>query len=132
MHVREEEVFMKKWPISWPVYNDSAYDTRVLGCCAIKNLLFGLTEQKADAKQPYLCFLRDGEGEFFVGRGVVGCHVGAPRRTAAANVTAKGSDRTPRRIRPITNKVPSSDEFALSWRREDVRNIIETYMMCNI
>lgn len=92
----------------------------IRGCCAIKNLLFDSTEQKVDDKQPYLCFLRDGEGEFFVGRGVVGCHVGAPRRTAASNVTAKGSDRTPRRIRPITNKIPSSVEFALSWRRENV------------
>lgn len=107
------------------------YGTRVLGCCAIKNLLFVSIEQKVDDKQPYLCFLRDCEGEFFIGRGVVGCHVGAPRRTSAANVTAKGSDWTPRRIRPITNKIPSFVEFALSWRKEDVRNVIETYMMCN-
>lgn len=67
----------------------------------------------ADDEQPYLCFLRDGEGEFFVGRGIVGCHVGAPR-TAAANGTVKGSDRTPRRRRPITSRIPASGGFALS------------------
>lgn len=77
----------------------------------------------ADDKLPYLCFLRDGEGEFFVGRGIVGCHVGAPRRTA--NGTVKGSDRTPRRRRPITNRIPASVGFALSWGTENISAMLE-------
>lgn len=111
--------------------NDSARENGVRACClANKNLLFDLNEQKkypslADDKQPYLCFLRDGEGEFFVGRGIVGCHVGAPRRTAAANGTVKGSDRTPRRRRPITNRIPASGRFALSWGTENISATLE-------
>lgn len=109
--------------------NDSARENGIRACWfAIKNLLFGLIEQKntslADDKQSYLCFLRDGEGEFFVGRGIVGCHVGAPR-TAAANGTVKGSDRTPRRRRPITSRIPASGGFALSWGTENISATLE-------
>lgn len=111
---------------------NSAWENDGTGRVAIRNLLFGSASSGKVADKSYLCFLRDGEGEFFVGCGIIGCHVGAPRRNAVPNGTVKGSDRTPRWRRPITSKIPASDGFALSWRKEDTCKVKDVCPRCNV